>query len=85
MKFFDFISQFYQESLTLSRQHSAQDKQCESQAHDEHAAVYQAIRMRDVDSARASARILLQNTVARMIDDARAPLARPPLPQRKVA
>lgn len=75
LRFFEFIQQFYRESLTLSRAHSARDKRRESQAHDEHTAVYQAIRARDADRARSAARMLLANTVARMIEASPRPLA----------
>jgi DNA-binding FadR family transcriptional regulator len=70
LQFFDFIRQFYRESLELARHHSAQRGAHEKQAHDDHAAVYVAIRDRDVERARTASRALLRNTVARMIAEA---------------
>lgn len=67
LAFFDFISQFYQESLQLSRHHSANDRGRESQAHEEHTAVYQAIHDKDIEEARVAARVLLQNTAKRIV------------------
>ncbi len=46
----------------LPSEHSAHDKRRESQAHEEHAAVYQAIRTKNAERARVAARVLLENT-----------------------
>jgi GntR family transcriptional repressor for pyruvate dehydrogenase complex len=78
LQFFDFIRQFYRDSLAASRRHSARREASEAQAHEDHAAVYRAILARDADAARAAARELLRNTVARMVEQAgarRAPAA----------
>lgn len=65
-RFFDFLSQFMQNAIHMSRYRSAQTKDREIAVQLEHRAIYEAIAEGDVDAARNAARTHIENTADRI-------------------
>lgn len=79
LSFFEFISQFLQNAIHLSRYRTSRTKSQEYAVQAEHEAIYAAIVASDVEKARAVARTHIENTAKRMkatpMDDGAEPEA----------
>ncbi|MEX2631013.1 MAG: FadR/GntR family transcriptional regulator [Tistlia sp.] len=66
LSFYEFLSQFLRENISVSRRHSARRRQRSAEAQREHQAVYDAIEAGDPEAARQAMRRHVDNTARRL-------------------
>jgi GntR family transcriptional repressor for pyruvate dehydrogenase complex len=66
LNFFEFVGQFLQDAIYLSRYRSYQTRHRERSVLNEHKAIYEAIASRDIELARTVTRIHIENTAKRV-------------------
>lgn len=71
LSFYEFLSQFIRENISVSRHNSARRRQRSGEAQSEHTVIFNAIEAGDAEAARAASRQHIENTSRRLADVSR--------------
>lgn len=81
LSFYEFLSTYIRENITVSRQNSARGGQRSEAAQGEHTAIYDAIAAGDAERARSATRLHVENTAKRLAAISREKLTQPSPPE----